>query len=161
MILNQTDYSVVVKHRAPPPKSWRWEIYRAGRRNPIEQSSVYFQTMTMASLAGKKALKQLLDKLHSQPLRWPLCNGGRPPADRDRGDRAATPADTAADPCRPNRRRPRQGRPRRSERRRRNRSPPQKRPDIYASARQALRGGQPRLATRRAKPDYAHGRGAA
>ena len=72
MSLDPTDYSVVVKHRAPPPKSWRWEIYRAGRTSPIEHSSVYFQTMTMASRAGKEALKQLLDKLHSQRLRWPL-----------------------------------------------------------------------------------------
>ena len=72
MSLDPTDYSVVVKHRAPPPKSWKWEIYRAGRQSPIEQSSVYFQTMTMASRAGKEALKQLLDKLHSQRLRWPL-----------------------------------------------------------------------------------------
>ena len=72
MTINQADYSVVVKHRAPPPKSWRWEIYRAGRSSPIELSSVYFQTMTMASSAGKEALKQLLDKLHSQRLRWPL-----------------------------------------------------------------------------------------
>ena len=72
MTINQADYSVVVKHRAPPPKSWRWEIYRAGRSSPIELSPVYFQTMTMASSAGKEALKQLLDKLHSQRLRWPL-----------------------------------------------------------------------------------------
>src|SRR5215510_8368763 len=26
----RADYSVVVKNRAPPPKAWRWEIYRAG-----------------------------------------------------------------------------------------------------------------------------------
>jgi hypothetical protein len=31
---NDTDYSVVVKNRGAPPKSWRWEIYRAGRSNP-------------------------------------------------------------------------------------------------------------------------------
>jgi hypothetical protein len=73
MPIEQTDYSVVVKRRAPPPNSWRWEIYRAGRRSPIEQSSVYFETMTMASKAGKEALKQFLDKLHSQPLRWPAA----------------------------------------------------------------------------------------
>ena len=71
--LDQTDYSVVVKLRAPPPNSWRWEIYRAGTTNPIKQSSVYFETMTMASRAGKEALKQLLDKLHSEHLRWPAA----------------------------------------------------------------------------------------
>jgi hypothetical protein len=73
MSLNPADYSVVVKHRAPPPKSWRWEIYRAGRTSSIKQSSVYFQTMTMASIAGKEALKQLLDKLRSEYLPLPLA----------------------------------------------------------------------------------------
>jgi hypothetical protein len=71
MPIDQTDYTVVVKNRAPPPKSWRWEIYRAGRTSPIERSSVYFQTMAAASRAGKEALKQLLDKLHAKHLRWP------------------------------------------------------------------------------------------
>jgi hypothetical protein len=72
MPFDQTDYSVVVKHRAPPPKSWKWEIYRAGRLSPIEQSSLYFETMATAGRAGKEALKQLLDKLHSERLPWPV-----------------------------------------------------------------------------------------
>jgi hypothetical protein len=59
---DRTDYSVVVKNRAPPPNSWRWEIYRAGRSSPIK-SSGYFQTMVTANRAGKAALKELLDKL--------------------------------------------------------------------------------------------------
>jgi hypothetical protein len=70
--LDQTDYSVVVKHRAPAPKSWRWEIYRAGRASAIEQSPLYFETMTTASRAGKEALKQLLVKLHSERLPGPV-----------------------------------------------------------------------------------------
>jgi hypothetical protein len=49
--VNPGPYSVVVKNRAPPPKSWTWEIYQAGRTSPIEHSSVYFQTMTTASRA--------------------------------------------------------------------------------------------------------------
>jgi hypothetical protein len=73
MSVDKTDYSVAVKRRAPPPNSWRWEIYCAGKRNPVEQSSVYFQTMTMASRAGKEALKQLLGKLHAKHLRWPAA----------------------------------------------------------------------------------------
>jgi hypothetical protein len=56
---DRTDYSVVVKNRAPPPGSWKWEIYRAGRSSPIKQSSVYFHTMVTANRAGKEALKQL------------------------------------------------------------------------------------------------------
>ncbi len=59
---DRTDYSVVVKNRAPPPSSWKWEIYRAGRSSPVKQSSVLFHTMT-ANRAGKEALKQLLAKL--------------------------------------------------------------------------------------------------
>jgi hypothetical protein len=59
----RADYSVVVKNRAPPPKAWRWEIYRAGNANPIKQSSIYFETTAAARRAGKDALKELLNKL--------------------------------------------------------------------------------------------------
>src|SRR5215510_3442387 len=59
----RADYSVVVKNRAPPPKAWRWEIYRAGNVNPIKQSSVYFDTTAAARRAGKEALEDLLNKL--------------------------------------------------------------------------------------------------
>ena len=59
----RTDYSVVVKNRAPPPKAWRWEIYRAGNASPIKLSSIYFDTVAAAKLAGKEALEKLLDKL--------------------------------------------------------------------------------------------------
>jgi hypothetical protein len=62
---NDDDYSVVVKNRAPPPNSWRWEIYRAGRSSPIGQSQNFFPTAASASKAGKAALKQLLAKLNS------------------------------------------------------------------------------------------------
>jgi hypothetical protein len=60
---DDADYSVVVKNRAPPPSSWRWEIYRAGRSSPIGQSPVFFHTVATASRAGKAALKQLLEEL--------------------------------------------------------------------------------------------------
>jgi hypothetical protein len=73
ILIDQADYSVVVKHRAPPPKSWRWEIYRAGRTSSIKQSPVYFDTMAAASRAGREALKQLLAKLHAEHLRWPAA----------------------------------------------------------------------------------------
>jgi hypothetical protein len=54
-----------VKNRAPPPKAWRWEIYRAGNANPIKQSSIYFDTTVSAKRAGKIALTELLNKLFS------------------------------------------------------------------------------------------------
>ena len=60
---DETDYSVVVKNRAPPPNPWRWEIYRAGRSSAIGQSPIFFQTMVAASKAGKAALKQLMGEL--------------------------------------------------------------------------------------------------
>jgi hypothetical protein len=57
-----SDYSVVVKKRAKDPKPWRWEIYRAGRSEPIGLAPIYFETMTKAHRAGKDALKLFLDK---------------------------------------------------------------------------------------------------
>jgi hypothetical protein len=56
------DFSVVVKNRADPPKRWRWEIYRAGRRSPVSYSAVHFETVTEAKLAGKKALQLFLSE---------------------------------------------------------------------------------------------------
>jgi hypothetical protein len=62
---DDTDYSVVVKNRAPPPNPWRWEIYRAGKSSPIGRAPVFFHTMASANKAGKEALKQLLTKLNA------------------------------------------------------------------------------------------------
>jgi hypothetical protein len=56
------DFSVVVKGGALPPKSWRWEIYRAGRNSAIERSKIFFATMTDASRAGRAALDLLLSE---------------------------------------------------------------------------------------------------
>jgi hypothetical protein len=61
-MIDHEDFSVVVKHRAPPPKSWRWEIYRAGRTSAIDHSEVYFESMTEANRAGKAALRQMLSE---------------------------------------------------------------------------------------------------
>jgi hypothetical protein len=61
-MIDHEDFSVVVKHRAPPPKSWRWEIYRAGRTSAIDHSEVYFDSMTEANRAGKAALKLMLSE---------------------------------------------------------------------------------------------------
>jgi hypothetical protein len=57
------DYSVVVKLRADPPRPWRWEIYCAGKRWPIEQSSTLFESRGAAQAAGKQALAQLITRL--------------------------------------------------------------------------------------------------
>jgi hypothetical protein len=60
-----TDYSVVVKSRAPLPKPWRWEIYCAGKRQPIQRSDVFFESRERASATGKEALAKLLEKLQA------------------------------------------------------------------------------------------------
>jgi hypothetical protein len=60
-----TDYSVVVKNRAPLPKPWRWEIYCAGKRQPIQRSEVFFESREQASSTGKEALKNLLERLQA------------------------------------------------------------------------------------------------
>jgi hypothetical protein len=61
-MIDHSDFTVVVKHRALGPKSWRWEIYRAGRTSPIERSKVLFKSVTDASRAGKVALSLLLSE---------------------------------------------------------------------------------------------------
>jgi hypothetical protein len=65
------DFSIVVKERGRPPKPWKWEIYRAGRKSPIKQSDVYFGTVTEANRAGRKALSLLLSECPNEvPLEW-------------------------------------------------------------------------------------------
>jgi hypothetical protein len=61
-MIDHLDFSVVVKNRGSAPAPWRWEIYRAGRKNPIQQSAVYFGTMTEASREGKRALRLFLSE---------------------------------------------------------------------------------------------------
>jgi len=61
-MIEHADFSVVIKNRAPLPKSWRWEIYRAGRNSPIECSETFFETMAEANRAGKRALASLLSE---------------------------------------------------------------------------------------------------
>jgi hypothetical protein len=61
-MLDHSDFSVVVKHRAPPPSSWRWEIYRAGRTSPIDRSKAFFTTMSEAQRAGTAALRSMLSE---------------------------------------------------------------------------------------------------
>ena len=67
--MDRSDYSVVVKLRANPPKPWRWEIYCAGKSHPIKHSSVTFTSMAAAHKAGKEALRELLDKIFARPAR--------------------------------------------------------------------------------------------
>jgi hypothetical protein len=58
------DFSVVVKRRAPDPKPWRWEIYRAGRTSPIESSKGSYASMSLALRDGKAALRLLMTRTH-------------------------------------------------------------------------------------------------
>ena len=61
-MINHSDFSVVVKNRAAPPRPWQWEIYRAGRNSPIDRSEIFFATAAEANRVGKKALQLLLSE---------------------------------------------------------------------------------------------------
>ena len=60
---DRDDYTVVVKLRADSPTPWKWEIYRAGNRLPVERSPKFFPSPGTAYAAGKHALAQFVDKL--------------------------------------------------------------------------------------------------
>ena len=60
---DREDYAVVVKLRANPPCPWRWEIYCAGKRLPVERSESFFASRSAAHTSGKAALTQLIDRL--------------------------------------------------------------------------------------------------
>ena len=60
MKLDPTDYSFAVKRRGSLPTIWRWEIYRAGKSDPVKRSAVLFESMAQATREGKKALADLL-----------------------------------------------------------------------------------------------------
>jgi hypothetical protein len=61
-MLGHKDFSVIVQRRAPAPRPWQWEIYRQGRKSPIEFSKVFFETISEASRAGERALASLLSE---------------------------------------------------------------------------------------------------
>jgi hypothetical protein len=68
MGLARVRHSVLAQRALIRSKSqnfWRWEISRAGRSSPVEQSSASFDTMAAATRAGKDALKQFLDKYYA------------------------------------------------------------------------------------------------
>lgn len=54
----RSDYTLAIKYRARPPRSWRWEIYLAGKNNPVGRSE-FFATMSEATRTGKAALAKL------------------------------------------------------------------------------------------------------
>jgi hypothetical protein len=58
-----TDYAVVVKLRADSASPWKWEIYCAGKRLPLERSPDFYQSWASAHVAGKEALERLIQKL--------------------------------------------------------------------------------------------------
>ena len=73
LMTGHPDFSVVVKNRGRLPSPWEWEIYRAGRNGPGEQSEIYLSTVTEANRAGRKALGLFLSEYSDEvPLEWPL-----------------------------------------------------------------------------------------
>lgn len=53
---------MVVRDCAPPPRPWRWEIYRVGRKSAIQCSKTFFKTAMEANRAGGAALVSLLSE---------------------------------------------------------------------------------------------------
>ena len=49
------DYTLTIKNKGRPPKSWRWEIYAPGKNKPVQQSE-FFGTMSEATRMGKASL---------------------------------------------------------------------------------------------------------
>jgi hypothetical protein len=52
------EYTLAIKNKGRPPKSWRWEIYAAGKSKPVRQSD-FFETMSEATRAGKAVLAEI------------------------------------------------------------------------------------------------------
>jgi hypothetical protein len=52
------EYTLAIKNKGRPPKSWRWEIYAAGKSKPVRQSE-FVATMSEATRAGKTALAEI------------------------------------------------------------------------------------------------------
>jgi hypothetical protein len=50
---NPIAHSLAIKNKGHPPKSWRWEIYAAGKSKPVRQSE-FFETMSEATRAGNR-----------------------------------------------------------------------------------------------------------
>jgi hypothetical protein len=61
-MLKHIDFSVVARNCGRLPKPWRWEIYRVGRKTPIERSNVCFKTMPEAERHGQQTLSLLLSE---------------------------------------------------------------------------------------------------
>jgi len=59
------DYALIVKLRANPPKPWRWEIYCAGKRQPIKHSKEFFESREAAQEGRQGAFESLLVDLKS------------------------------------------------------------------------------------------------
>jgi len=49
------DYTLAIKNKGRPPRSWRWEIYAVGKNKPVGRSE-FFETMSEATRTGKAAL---------------------------------------------------------------------------------------------------------
>jgi hypothetical protein len=52
------DFTLAIRNAGRPPKSWRWEIYTAGKSKAVQQSE-FFATMAEATRAGKLALAKI------------------------------------------------------------------------------------------------------
>jgi len=62
---DDNDFSLALNNPASHPHAWYWEIYRLGRKSPIQRSPKSFRTMEAANVAGKAAFRRLMNDFHS------------------------------------------------------------------------------------------------
>jgi len=59
------DFSLVIQNPASQADAWHWEIFRMGRKSPIQRSSGSFKTQATATTAGNAAFRRLMTDLNS------------------------------------------------------------------------------------------------
>jgi hypothetical protein len=57
--MDSSEYRIKLRHRARLPTPWKWEIHRD---RLITASHESYKTQTEAHTAGRKALRELLEK---------------------------------------------------------------------------------------------------
>ena len=71
--LDPTDFSFVVKRRGSSSRPWRWEIYRAGKSDPLERPAVLFEYQR-----GKKGAGRFPGQTKRRKCRGPLSGAASP-----------------------------------------------------------------------------------
>jgi len=93
-LFDQTDFSVIVKNSAPPPKPWRCEIYRAGLSTSFDAGRgcpYQCSFCTIINMRGRKSCFRTADDVEPSQLGAGHLQIVRHPAARTYKDTALTP----------------------------------------------------------------------